>query len=155
MKATEAFTQTIAAYIEKEKQADKLFAKCVDSQPSKTIEGCVNYILKEVQKSQVSGWTDDEIFGMAKHFFDEKDLRDPGKINARVVINHHVELSDKEKEEARKKALADYEKEQREKLEAKARMEKAREQKRQEEKKKAAQEKRQRENKMQLDLFGM
>ena len=55
MKATEAFTLTIAAYIEKEKQADKLFAKCVDSQPSKTIEGCVNYILKEVQKSQVIG----------------------------------------------------------------------------------------------------
>lgn len=32
MKATEAFAKTIGAYIEKEKQADPLFAKCVDEQ---------------------------------------------------------------------------------------------------------------------------
>lgn len=88
MKATEAFAKTIGAYIEKEKQADPLFAKCVDEQPTKTVQGCVNYILKEVKKSGIAGWTDAEIFGMAKHFYDEKELKDPGAISARVVVNH-------------------------------------------------------------------
>lgn len=154
MKATEAFTNTIGAYIEQEKQADPLFAKCVDEQPKKTIEGCVNYILKEVKDSGIAGWTDAEIFGMAKHFFDERDLRDPGAIGARVVVNHHVELSDEEKAKARKKALKDYEQAEREKLERKAKAERERAIKREEARREAQKEKRERESKMQLDLFG-
>lgn len=154
MKATKQFAQVIGEYIEKAKQEDPLFAKCVDDQPKKTVEGCVNYILKTVKDSGVAGWTDDEIFGMAKHFFDERDLKDPGAISARVVVNHHVELTDKEKAEARKKALKDYEQAEREKLEKKARAERERAIKREEARKEAQKEKRERESKMQLDLFG-
>ena len=155
MKATEAFAKTIGAFIEQEKQADPLFAKCVDEQPAKTVQGCVNYILKEVKKSGVVGWTDAEIFGMAKHFFDEKELKDPGAISARVVVNHHVELSDEEKAKAKEKALKDFEQAERERLEKKAKADMEREVKREEAKTKALMEKRERESKMQLDLFGM
>ena len=155
MKATEAFAKTIGAYIEKEKQADPLFAKCVDDQQKKTIQGCVNYILNEVKKSGIAGWTDAEIFGMAKHFYDEKELKDPGAVRARVVVNHHVELSEDEKAEAKAKALADYEQAEREKLERKAKAERERAIKREEARKEAQKEKRERESKMQLDLFGM
>ena len=155
MKATEAFAKTIGAYIEKEKQADPLFAKCVDDQPKKTIQGCVNYILNEVKKSGIAGWTDAEIFGMAKHFYDEKELKDPGAVRARVVVNHHVELSEDEKAEAKKKALKEYQEVERKKLEAKAKAERTRVIKREEAKAKALMEKRERESKMQLDLFGM
>ena len=155
MKATEAFAKTIGAFIEQEKQADPLFAKCVDEQPAKTVQGCVNYILKEVKKSGVVGWTDAEIFGMAKHFYDEKELKDPGAISARVVVNHHVELSDEEKAKAKEKALKDFEQAERERLEKKAKADMEREVKREEAKTKALMEKRERESKMQLDLFGM
>ena len=155
MKATEAFAKTIGAYIEREKQADSLFAKCVDDQPAKTVQGCVNYILKEVKKSGVVGWTDAEIFGMAKHFYDEKELKDPGAISARVIVNHHVELSDEEKAKAKEKALKDFEQAERERLEKKAKADMEREVKREEAKTKALMEKRERESKMQLDLFGM
>lgn len=155
MKATEAFAKTIGAYIEREKQADSLFAKCVDDQPTKTVQGCVNYILKEVKKSGVVGWTDAEIFGMAKHFYDEKELKDPGAISARVIVNHHVELSDEEKAKAKEKALKDFEQAERERLEKKAKADMEREVKREEAKTKALMEKRERESKMQLDLFGM
>ena len=153
MKATEAFAKTIGAYIEQEKLADPLFAKCVDEQPTKTVQGCVNYILKEVKKSGIAGWTDAEIFGMAKHFYDEKELKDPGAISARVVVNHHVELSDEEKAKAKEKALKDFEQAERERLEKKAKAERTRVIKREEAKTKALMEKR--ESKMQLDLFGM
>ena len=155
MKASEAFVKTIGAYIEKEKKADPLFAECVDSQPKKTIQGCVNYILSEVKKSGIAGWTDDEIYGMAKHFYDEKELKDPGAIRANVVVNHRIELSDEDKAKAREKALKDYEQAERDRLEKKARAEREREQKREEAKAKALQEKRERESKMQLDLFAM
>ena len=154
MKATKAFADVIGAYIEKEKQADELFAKRVDEQPTKTITGCVNYILKEVKNSGVNGWTDDEIFGMAKHFFDEKDLKDPGAINGRVVVNCRVELSDEEKAKAKEKALKDFELAERERLEKKAKAERTRAIKREEAKTQALMEKRERESKMQLDLFG-
>ena len=155
MKATEAFAKTIGAYIEREKQADSLFAKRVDDQPTKTVQGCGNYILKEVKKSGIAGWTDAEIFGMAKHFFDEKELKDPGAISARVIVNHHVELSDEEKAKAKEKALKDFEQAERERLEKKAKADMEREVKREEAKTKALMEKRERESKMQLDLFGM
>lgn len=155
MKATEAFAKTIGNYIENEKKADPLFAKCVDDQPKKTIEGCVNFILNEVKKSGIAGWTDDEIFGMAKHFYDERELKDPGNITMRVVVNHHVELSEDEKAKAKEKALKDFEEAERKKLEAKAKAEQERAIKREEAKAKALQEKRERESKMQLDLFGM
>jgi len=58
MKTTEQFRKTIEAFIESEKKADALFAECVDGQPEKTIQGCVNYILHELKKlnSQAKDW---------------------------------------------------------------------------------------------------
>lgn len=155
MKATENFTKVISAYIEREKEADELFAKCVEEQPKKTIEGCVNYILKEVKNSGIAGWTDEEIFGMAKHFFDERELKAPGALQARVVVNHHVELSEEEKKTAKERALKDYEETERKKLEEKAKRERERAIKKEQEKAQALLEKRERENKRQLTLFEM
>lgn len=155
MKATKNFTKVISAYIEREKDADELFAKCVEEQPNKTIEGCVNYILKTVKDSGIAGWTDEEIFGMAKHFFDERDLKDPGAIKARVVVNHQVELSEEEKKRAKEKALKDYQEAERKKLEEKAKREQERFLKKEQAKAQALLEKRERESKMQLDLFAM
>ena len=155
MKTTEEFRKTIEAFIEREKEADALFAECVDGQPEKTIQGCVNYILHEVKKSNIVGWTDAEIYSMAKHFYDEKDIKDPGSVNARVVVNHHVDLSEEEKRKAKEKALADFEKAERERLEKEKKKREEKEKKMKEAKEKALQEKRERESKMQLDLFAM
>ena len=153
MKSTKAFANVIGEFIESEKKADALFAKCVDDQPQKTIQGCVNYILKQVKDSGCNGFTDDEVFGMARHFYDERDLKDPGDMKARVVINRQIELTEEEKEKARKAAVSAYEKAERDKLEAQAKKRAEAEAKRAEAKRKAAEEKRERENAMQLDLF--
>ena len=78
MKATELFIKRIEDYLKKEADADPVFAKRMQEQPKKTPEAVCNYILLEVEKSKRSGWADEEVYGMAKHFVDEVDLKDSG-----------------------------------------------------------------------------
>ncbi len=69
------------------------------------MDECVNYILGTVQTSGHNGFTDSEIFGMAVHYYDEDNV-DAGKaINCKVVVNHTIELTAEEKEQARKDAM--------------------------------------------------
>ena len=113
MKATNLFIKRIEEYLKKEADTDLEFAKKMQEQPEKTPEAVCNYILSEVSKKKQSGWVDEEIYGMAKHFIDEKELKDPGsKANnvSRVVVDTHVELSEEEKQRAMEKAQQNYEK---------------------------------------------
>lgn len=105
MKATEQFAQTIKAYLDKRAEQDELFAKSYNK-PNKSINECVNYILGEVQKNGCNGFADEEIYGMAVHYFDEDDLNDIKEVScSRVVVNHTIELTEEEKKEAREKAI--------------------------------------------------
>jgi peptidyl-tRNA hydrolase len=58
-----------------------------------------------VQKSGCNGFTDDEIFGMAVHYYDEDNIEVGKPMNAHVVVNHIVELTAEEKEQARQDAI--------------------------------------------------
>ena len=59
---------TIQNYLEQRAQEDELFAP-VFANPKKNIDECVNYILNTVQKSGINGFTDDEIYSMALHYY--------------------------------------------------------------------------------------
>ena len=52
---------------------DELFAAKYDN-PDKNIDDCVTYILNWVQKSGCNGFCDDEIYGQAIHYYEEKDI---------------------------------------------------------------------------------
>lgn len=78
MKATELFIKRIEDYLKQEADADLEFAKRMKEQPEKTPEAVCNYILLEVSKSKRSGWTDEDIFGMVKHFIEGKEGKDNG-----------------------------------------------------------------------------
>lgn len=78
MKATELFMKRIEDYLKKEADADLEFAKRMNEQPEKTPEAVCNYILSEVNKSNRSGWADEDIFGMAKHFIEDTEGNDNG-----------------------------------------------------------------------------
>lgn len=107
MQGTEQFTRTIAEYLNQRAISDPLFAPNLQK-PNKNIEDCITYILNEVQKSGCNGFADDEIYGMAVHYYDEDDI-DVGKsVNCHVAVNHVVELTDEEKAEARKRAMESY-----------------------------------------------
>ncbi|MDL2305070.1 PcfK-like family protein [Bacteroides sp. OttesenSCG-928-D19] len=104
MKGTNHFKNTIKAYLDKRAETDILFSFQY-SKPEKNIDDCVTYILNEVQKSGCNGFSDDEIFGMAVHFYDEDNIEVGKPMNAHVVINHVVELTAEEKEQARQDAI--------------------------------------------------
>lgn len=111
MKGTENFKRTIQAYLEERAKVDDLFAKSY-AKPNKNIDDCITFILNEVQKSGCNGFEDDEIFGMAVHYYDEDNLSIGEKISCDVVVNHKVELSEEEKKELKEKARNDFYQEQ-------------------------------------------
>ena len=104
MKATNHFTRTILTYLELRAESDTLFAESF-AKENKNIDDCITYILNTVQKSGCNGFADEEIYSMAVHYYDEDDIKVGEKINAHVVVNHVVELTEEEKEQARKNAI--------------------------------------------------
>lgn len=73
MKGTQAFQDTIAQYLMARAEQDPMFAVRL-ANPSKTMAQCCAYIIGEVKKSGCCGFTDDEIFGWAMHFWDEPEI---------------------------------------------------------------------------------
>ena len=108
MKASNVFKQTIQTYLENRAKSDELFAASY-AKPNKNIDECCNFILSEVQKSGCNGFSDEEVFGMAVHYYDEDDIKNVKPVNARVVVNHVVELTEEEKKAAKEAALKEYE----------------------------------------------
>lgn len=109
---SKGFEMAIAGYLDKEAAADPLFGAKMKEHPEKDVKAVCDYILNEVSKKVsegAGGFADDEIFGMAKHFIDEDDLKpQPFRGKVKVVTNRHVELSKKEKEDAKKEAIEEY-----------------------------------------------
>lgn len=105
MKGTQAFQDTIAQYLMARAENDPMVAVKL-ANPSKTMAQCYAYIIGEVKKSGCCGFTDDEIFGWAMHFWDEPEIEVNDNIpNCQVVVNHVVELTEEEKEKARQDAI--------------------------------------------------
>ncbi len=103
-KGTRAFNDTIRAYLEERAENDALFAVKF-ANPTKSVDDCVTYIINQVQKSGCNGFADDEIFGMAMHYWEESEIEVGNPINCNVVVNHTVELTEEEKEQARQDAI--------------------------------------------------
>ena len=104
MKTTDYFKQTIQTYLEQRAAEDELFAP-VFANPNKSIDDCITYILNTVKESGCNGFADEEIFSMAMHYYDEPDIKVGGKVNAQVVVNHTIVLTEEEKEQARQDAM--------------------------------------------------
>jgi hypothetical protein len=104
MKGTMAFQDTIRTYLDKMAESDALFAVKY-ANPSKSLSECITYIICQVQKSGCNGFEDDEIFGMAVHYWEENEIEVGKPINCKVVVNRAVELTEEEKEKARQDAM--------------------------------------------------
>lgn len=119
MKGTELFKAAIQNYLEYRAMTDDLFAPRY-ANPAKNIDDCITYILNEVQKSGMNGFDDDEIYSMAMHYYDEDDIEIGKPISCNVMVNHHVELTEEEKQNARKKAIEQYQQMELNKLQSRA-----------------------------------
>lgn len=104
MNGTKQFKEIIKNYLEERAKNDEMFAKSY-GKPNKSLDGCINYIFQEVEKSGCCGFADEEIFGMAVHYFDEDNLEDIKEVNCKVVVNHTIDLTEEEKKEARERAI--------------------------------------------------
>lgn len=104
MKTTNYFKRTIETYLNERAETDELFAP-VYANPKKNIDDCITYILKTVEQSGCNGFTDDEIYSLALHYYDEENIEIGKKIDCRVVVNHTVVLTAEEKKQAHDEAL--------------------------------------------------
>ena len=104
MKGTELFRRTIKDYLDKRAADDELFAVTY-AKPNKTLDECVNYIFQQVKESGCCGFADEEIYGMAVHYYDEDSIKDVPETDMGVVVNHRVELTDADKAEAKRAAM--------------------------------------------------
>ena len=111
MKATEHFKQTIKAYLDERAKNDELFAVSY-AKENKNMDDCVTFILNQVKRSKCMGLTDEEVYSLAVHFFDEDDIEIGNPIAYNVIVNHTVELTEEEKAQARQEALKEYQAEQ-------------------------------------------
>ena len=101
---SQRFEEKIKTYLDGLAEKDEHFAKSY-SNPEKSIEKCCDYIITQVQKLGRVGFDDDEIYGMAIHYYDEEDVGEIKHIDCKVVIPGQVELTDEEIEAAKKEAL--------------------------------------------------
>lgn len=104
MKASDHFRNTIKAYLDQRAEGDALFSLQY-CKPEKNLDGCISYILNTVQKSGCSGFADEEIYSMAVHYYDEDNIVIGNPGGCHVVVNHVVELTEEEKQQARKDAI--------------------------------------------------
>lgn len=77
------FENVLKVYLEQMAAQDTMFAERY-SDPNKSIEECAKYVVGEVKKRLKSGSNmvcvpDAEIYGMAVHYYQEKDLKVDGK----------------------------------------------------------------------------
>ena len=100
--ATDQFQTIIQEYLNNRAVEDTLFAETL-KKPNKNIKDCITYILNEVKKSGRQGFADDEIFGMAVHYYDEDEIKVGSAVtNVKIVTNK----SDKGKSKEAKKEEA-------------------------------------------------
>ena len=109
MKVSNHFKNTIEAYLKERSEMDELFAQSF-AKEGKSIDECVNFILNSVKESGCNGFTDEEVYGMAIHYYDEDDLDTKylKSISSSVVVNHQISLTEEEKKEIEEKAKKDY-----------------------------------------------
>lgn len=117
MSKQDSFKEAIKSYLDERAKTDELFAKSY-SKPNKSIDECCSYIMGEAKKrGNAVAISDAEVFGMAVHYYDEDNIKVnkmPANVKASVSssISKPVELTDEDKEAARKAALKRLEEEQ-------------------------------------------
>ena len=104
MKASNAFKETIKAYLDKRASEDELFAVTYQKE-NKNLDECCNYVIQCAKKGGCEGYDPVEVFNWAVHYYDEDDIKNIKPISCKVVVNHSVELTEEDIAQAKQKAL--------------------------------------------------
>ena len=84
-KENQSFKQVIQSYLEERAKRDSLFVASF-AKPNKNIDECCNYIIGEARKRGGNAvcMSDDEVFGLAIHYYDEDDIKVNKQTNYKV-----------------------------------------------------------------------
>lgn len=104
MKPSNGFKESIKAYLDKRASEDELFAVTYKKE-NKNLDECCNYVMKCAKDGGCAGYSDDEVFGWAVHYYDEDDLKNIKPVSGKVIINKSVELTEEDKAEAKAEAM--------------------------------------------------
>lgn len=101
MKSSTQVTDIIRNYLEQRCNEEPMFALKY-ANPSKSIEGAVNYLCHEVQKSGLTMMDSDTVFSIITHYFDEDNIEEQPSINCKIAVAK--ELSEEEQAQVREQA---------------------------------------------------
>ncbi len=102
---SDVFAQTIKKYLDNFAAENPLFAEKYKNE-KKSIKRCCGYICDEVIKMGVQCLTDDEVYYLARHYYEEEEIKGSSYNSRKVVVNHQVKLTDEEIAKAKEDALA-------------------------------------------------
>lgn len=101
----------IKNYLDNRARTDKLFAAKY-ANPKKSIDECCKYITGEAYARAKNGCaviSDEEVYGMAVHYYDEEDIKIRKAPNARTAkTNAEPELTKEQQEALRLQAEKEY-----------------------------------------------
>ena len=87
MEKTKTPKQIIQSYLEERAKNDPLFAS-VYAKPNKNMNECLDYILSEAKKrGNAVCMSDDEVFGLAVHYYDEDDIKVSRQTNYKAATS--------------------------------------------------------------------
>ena len=102
------FEKAIKAFLDDKAEKDPAFAEKYRSE-KKNIADCCKFIIAEVKKSckgNEAACTDQYVYGLAMHYYDEENIKVPANApSCRVVVPGDMELSEEDKKEASEEAL--------------------------------------------------
>ena len=99
----------IKEYLDKKAENDELFAKTY-AKENESFDECFKFILSEAQKKGDNAvcMTDEEVFGLAVHYYDEDGIKISPMPNTRVEVStstDKIELTEEEKAIAKERAI--------------------------------------------------
>lgn len=116
---TSSFNKAIKAMLDKRAASDPLFAEAYKRE-GKSIKECCNYIINEVKRMKVNALTDEEVLGMAVHYYDEADIKADSAPQCHVVVPATPEVAEARKAELQQIAEERFIEEQIKKMQAPA-----------------------------------
>ncbi len=104
MKSSTQVTDIIRNYLEQRCNEEPMFALKY-ANPSKSIEGAVNYLCHEVQKSGLTMMDSDTVFSIITHYFDEDSINEVSPLNCKIAVAK--ELTEEEQAQVKAQARQD------------------------------------------------
>ena len=110
MKSSTSAIEVMQQMLQERCIAEPMFAIKM-ANPNKSMEGAVNYLCNQIQKSGLCCVDDATVMNILVHYFDENEIEEGKSVNCNIVVSK-PELSAEDKEQMKAQAMEDYREEQ-------------------------------------------